>query len=522
MSLGARIFLAVGVAILLAVGCSTSARRGFTDPSSSSNDDGGGSTPLTGDGATPILSNGSDASPGTGTGCPAGLQCDVPCSGGATTTLSGTVYDPAARHPLYNVTVYVPSNPLMPLPRGIPSGAEACACSALFQSGAVTSTVTGVDGKFQLSNVPVGSKVPLVLQVGKWRRSLTVPVTACQDNPQSDKSLALPSSVGPSHPDDNLPDIAVSTGEADSLECLMRRIGLPASEYVAGAGGSGHVHVFSGGRVGAGTAPDGGKASVGKAEPHGMPGAPPSDQSLWRSAAQLAPYDILLLSCEGGETYNANPAVLEAYLNAGGRAFASHFHYAWFTGPLGTGQNYSAPADWGPNLASWSTDTAGGGCGAGGGAAIGGSIVQTLNGGTTPFAKGQALAQWLGVVGALGQDGVPATDLSIYQPRFNAQVRASNAPSQPWITSGSCTMYFSFDTPVNAPIGDAGVPLYCGRAVFSDLHVAGNPLTQDSPPPPAGCADTDLSPQEKALEFMLFDLSSCVIPDSQPPPSRIP
>jgi hypothetical protein len=229
------------------------------------------------------------------------------------------------------------------------------------------------------------------------------------------------------------------------------------------------------------------------------------------------PYDILLLSCEGGETYNANPPALEQYLNAGGRAFASHFHYAWFSGPLGTkGTNtYTAPADWGNNLSAW---TAGSG-GTGGQAA--GVIVQTLNGSTSPFPKGVALYQWLGLNNALGVQGAPQHDLPIFQPRYNSVVSPANKPSQPWIqdSANSNTMYFSFDTPVNAPVDPkTGLPAYCGRAVFSDLHVAGNPNTNDNPPPPAGCDAVDLSPQEKALEFMLFDLSACVIPDTVAPP----
>ena len=216
-----------------------------------------------------------------------------------------------------------------------------CNCGALYKSGAVVSTTTGVDGSFRLTNAPAGSSVPLVIQVGKWRRLFHIDVTSCQDNPQTGTSLSLPSTVPAGDTDDNMPDIAVSTGSADTLECLMKRIGLPDTEYVAGASGAGHIHVFSGGQAGAGPT-----SLVGTPEDPPMAGAPASDQSLWDTSADLMPYDILLLSCEGGETYKANPPALEEYLNAGGRAFGSHFHYSWFSGPIGSGQNYSAPADW--------------------------------------------------------------------------------------------------------------------------------------------------------------------------------
>ena len=84
-------------------------------------------------------------------------QCNVSCPGGGTTTITGKVYDPRRKNPLYNVAVYVPAAPLQPLPQGVPTGADACTCGALFQSGAVVNTTTAVDGTFTLTNVPVGA-----------------------------------------------------------------------------------------------------------------------------------------------------------------------------------------------------------------------------------------------------------------------------------------------------------------------------------------------------------------------------
>ena len=55
--------------------------------------------------------------------------------------------------------------------------------------------------------------------------------------------------------------------------------------------------------------------------------------------------------------------------------------------------------------------------------------------------------------------------------------------------------------------------------MYTDLHVsAASPDSSHSTTPfPGGCVSTALTAQEKALIFMLFDLSSCVMSEKIPP-----
>jgi hypothetical protein len=424
------------------------------------------------------------------------LQCRTAdyCPGGVKTTVSGKVFDPAGINPLYNIAVYVPNEPLAALP----AGATCDSCDSLYTGNPVAAALTDSSGSFVMDNVPDGADIPLVIQVGKWRRQFTLPsVTPCVDNPLPDGMLTLPKNRS----EGDMPKIAISTGMADTLECLLRRIGVDAAEYVPGPTGDGAIHIFQGQALIDANAAAAIAALLGlpafSVAPNTAPPAPLSSAALWNSVDSLMAYDIVLLSCEGQETLSMNQQALYDYANAGGRVFASHFHYSWFnTGPFGA-----------ENLASWMP-------GANDVGDVQGEIVTTLPGGQ-PFPKGVALTEWLGNVGAL-QNGL----LPIAQARHNADVTPTHTPSQPWIQASGgeaagATQYFSFNTPVDAL--SAPDAMFCGRVVYSDLHVGAAAGDNPINPVPTSCAPGPLTPQEAALEFMLFDLSSCLTPDDRPP-----
>jgi hypothetical protein len=148
-----------------------------------------------------------------------------------------------------------------------------------------------------------------------------------------------------------------------------------------------------------------------------------------------------------------------------------------------------------------------------------GASIVTTTWANQPFPRGQAFYEWLATVNALTGSELPIDS----PPSYNAYVTAANTTSQPWIVANnrsSATLAFSFDTPLGAAPADR-----CGRVVFADMHVgwdARDYTVGTGKITPEGCATNDLRPQEKALEFLLFDLSSCVTPGNalQDPPTN--
>jgi len=133
------------------------------------------------------------------------------------------------------------------------------------------------------------------------------------------------------------------------------------------------------------------------------------------------------------------------------------------------------------------------------------SIAATVD---NTFPKGKAMEEWLGNVGAL-----QAGKLPIDGAKKNLET-VNPANAQQWITYAGpqAVEYMSFNIPTGVPDDKK-----CGRAVYSDLHVSAGVGDTPGPAWPGGCKTTELSPQEKALEFMLFDLSSCIQSDQAPP-----
>jgi hypothetical protein len=222
-------------------------------------------------------------------------------------------------------------------------------------------------------------------------------------------------------------------------------------------------------------------------------------------------HDMVLMSCQGSQADGRlhlfpEKQALKDYVDGGGRVFLEHYHYSWLRGlnedPL-IEDVRKYPATPFPPVAIWAPPED-----------------PDLNNGyegyrdyqiDTSFPKGNDFADWLVAVGASTTKGI----ISLQDVKHPALDIVPNVSTR-WIhnVSGSpqAVPYLSANTPIGVPVEQQ-----CGRLVHTGIHVAKAGLDNTLAPFPSGCQSAPLSAQEKAMAFLLFDLSSCVQNLKEPP-----
>jgi hypothetical protein len=457
---------------------------------------------------------------------------------------------------------------------------------------------TGPDGTFTLNNVPAGQNIPLVIQLGRWRRQITIPsVPACQSTALTTAQTHLPTrstasitngacTTNAADPSDqgDIPLMAMATGSVDGLECVLRKIGINDCEFTSpptlANGGTfskpGRVQFFiergpGNAQYAGGTPAPGANSPTGNAPDWSDPAA-----GLVNSLTRMKTYDMTLFACEGGADLNVVPHTdagaqdgtsawqqnLVDYTAAGGRTYLTHYGYTWLTNI----QKGTAPPNNGPTPFSttgvWNIDQNNYSPQLG--------IIDTTYPDAAPFPRGLAFAQWLGLpaVNALAQTNPPGITINPSRHDMNG---VNNPPAQEWIhvdpnaqNYPNAPQHMTFNTPLVPP--DGGAILQCGRVLYSDFHVhdlgtspstnfpaecngggtqrcttapnsgacpsgtlintcqgcgsPGDPCDSCTGGSHACCQPSNqssLTPQEKVLEFMLFDLAMCITQDNPVP-----
>ncbi|HEY4241922.1 MAG TPA: hypothetical protein VGM88_19015 [Kofleriaceae bacterium] len=391
----------------------------------------------------------------------------------ANTSISGTVYAPNGTLPLFGFDVYIPQTDLTPFPDGVQCGR----CQASLDGDPLIAVKTDENGNFKIDNAPSGPNIPLVISSGKWRRQIMLSdVIPCQDNPLDSDTTRLPRNKS----EGDMPKIAVATGGADTMECLIHRLGIDDAEITTDSG-DGKVNFFVG---------DGGGVSSFETGWPGGDGSFANATTLWNSLDKLSQYDIVMLSCEGEPTTdNKTQAAMDnmkMYADIGGRVFTTHYHGIWIAGGSMAGSPGIGEPEWEP-IMNWDE--------------VGNEPVTDLVD-TVDNTEGPTFATWINNVGPTSGGTIQLINGS---GRQTVQALDMTRAVQ-WVTDPGSThaQIFQFTTPQEEPM-EAN---RCGKVIFSDMHVAADEGFGE--PFPDNCTATDLSVQEKALAFMFFEVASCI------------
>jgi hypothetical protein len=472
--------------------------------------------------------------------CTGLCQQQVACDGGATTTLTGIVrsglqegatsWVPTGTvpDPVPGVLVYIPTTALTPFDSNPSAPQVQCSqCGADVSGNPLVETTTDFTGKFTLKNVPVSTSgsnsIPIVIQLGHWRRQFSFPIlNACAQNilPQD---LNLPSSST----EGDIPLTAISTGSYDPIECVLLKMGINQNEFMSYTTWNGETAV--------GTAPKQGRVHIYTATAGGggnsNPGstlAPQLDETVLMGTGGAGGaangnymiYDQILLPCWGGPATKNGAELFDLgyYGDHGGHFFATHFSYSWLSG--NNNSQLTNIANWDLRADDNATPTVNG-------TAFTGDVSNTVPP-TVPVTNPGVFVQWLNYVGALansnpagGGGTTPPANPTVTITAGRHDVDSVAGQSVDWIdgtdpngkvngNTSQMLLHFTFDMPIPTPdTADASTAGQCGHGIFSDFHV--NSARQSNGTTfPSECNQDALDSQERIIEYMIWDLASCV------------
>jgi hypothetical protein len=361
-------------------------------------------------------------------------------------SLSGRVLAPEGTIPISNALVYLVAAPPAPFPDGV----FCDKCVVLDKS--VPSTFSKADGTFELPAYDEGMQY-LVVQKGQFRRSRpivvgkgkqTVPDGMTKLPPR--KNLAVPGGGT-----DEIPKMAVVTGQWDKIEVSLAKLGLGAIKP-------------------------------------GFLGVPEVDRStiafdmidnpsgFLDNEAALSKYNIVFIPCSfsSGTTCSTsspagNPSVktaLQNFVAAGGKLYTTDYSYEFMRQP------------W-PGYVDWVGQT--------------NQLGSACQGGeydSPAMANDPGLAAWLSAIGISNlQTQANWTTIDKVNPKTGKDKDGNTVTVSPkvWVTS--------LNTPSGAKPATVSFEAGCGRVLFSTYHTE--------------AMNNGLLPQEQALLYVLLEVAVC-------------
>jgi hypothetical protein len=390
-----------------------------------------------------------------------------PTCSGQEVTITGTVYAPNGKDPVPGASVIIPSK----VPELFSPTVKCEACATFGGTTNWWTATAKYDGTFTLNGVCPGQRV-IVIQNGRFRRILQLNIQATGTLKLTASQTRLPTKNAEFHSGDSIPKIAVATGDYDKMECELRKLGLQNGVY----------DLYE-------------DATYLKAK-----AAYPAFSTLVSDLTKMKAYNVIFINCTNNtyESQLKTSAVrknLSDYVQAGGRLYVTDWSYDW----IEQVEDFSPFIDFQPS-ASGSTPEATNAAALGkDGLVVSGNI------------KDSTMASWLGLFSGAISNG--KSTIQHFLAEWVMMYSVSK-DVKTWVTGSvqSETGSINATLPLTITFNFKN----CGKILYTSYHTEGrDDELQNYPSPPQafpGYCTTSMSPQDRILEYLIFDIANCVKP----------